>query len=249
MSRSRYHACEEGYEAPLCTVCSMGYRMSGTGCKLCTGFSYLAVGVLTFVGCVFCLMVVESSTKLRHSRVVRTLHINSAGRQVRALFILVQEMFNDIKVFLSLYQVLSTMGQTMEITYPAIISDFIDLIRQFATLDLFALPGLGCIDLSSRYVFKFWFSMTLPPIIIAFIFGLYRFRVRQSTRPLDAASVVLHKVNAKWLADADSQAQAPMGYSSAKHRWMRASEAHRSTKPPGCTYSYQPHRTRVISLV
>ena len=78
------------------------------------------------------------------------------GRKVRGFVVLLKEMFNDVKVFLTLYQVMSSMGQTMEISYPPIIAAFIDFVRQFASLDLFALPGLGCLDLSSRYIFKFW---------------------------------------------------------------------------------------------
>jgi len=78
------------------------------------------------------------------------------GRKVRGFVVLLKEMFNDVKVFLTLYQVMSSMGQTMEISYPPIIAAFIDFVRQFASLDLFALPGPGCLDLSSRYIFKFW---------------------------------------------------------------------------------------------
>jgi hypothetical protein len=113
---SIYTPCEEGYEPPLCTVCATGFRIGGAGCSLCTGFSYMAIAFAAFLAFIFFTMTIESNSRLRHSKVVRALHLNGAGRKVRALLILLQEMFNDVKVFLSLYQVLSTMGQTLEIS-------------------------------------------------------------------------------------------------------------------------------------
>lgn len=113
---SAYVPCEDGYEQPLCSVCSRGFRISGTGCLLCEGFSYMATAVVGFLAFIFFLMAIESSAKLRHNPVVRKLRLHNAGRKVRALIILFQEMFNDVKVFLTLYQVLSSMGQTLEIS-------------------------------------------------------------------------------------------------------------------------------------
>jgi hypothetical protein len=107
----------------------------------------------------------------------------------------------------------------------------IDFVRQFATLDLFALPGIGCVDLSSRYIFKFWFSVLLPPVIMLVNYSLFRLRVRSSTRPLDAASVVLDVVNQEWQDKAREKADHPLVYSETKRRWVRLKD---EARRPGC---------------
>ena len=113
-NRSTWNPCIEGYEPPLCTICSPGFRIGGTGCTHCEGFSLMALTVVLFVAFIFFVMAAESSTTLRHNRVVRGLGLNVIGRKVRGLIVLIKEMFNDVKVFLTLYQVLSSMGQTLE---------------------------------------------------------------------------------------------------------------------------------------
>lgn len=110
---------------------------------------------------------------------------------------------------------------------PPAISDFIDIVRQFASLDLFALPGIGCVDLSSRYIFKFWFSVLIPPIIALINHMYFRLRVHRTKRPLDAAAIVLEAVNQEWLKTVDK----PLVYSTTQRRWVHLKDEGRR---PGC---------------
>ena len=62
-------------------------------------------------------------------------------------------------------------------------------------------------------------------------YSLFQLRVRSSTRPLDAASVVLDVVNQEWQDKAREKADHPLVYSETKRRWVRLKD---EARRPGC---------------
>ena len=73
--------------------------------------------------------------------------------------------------------------------------------------------------------------MLLPPVIMLVNYSLFQLRVRSSTRPLDAASVVLDVVNQEWQDKAREKADHPLVYSETKRRWVRLKD---EARRPGC---------------
>ena len=109
----------------------------------------------------------------------RLMQKNDGSRFARILHELIPELVGDFKVFIGLYQVLCSMGCTMEITYPAIMESFIGAVRSFANFDVFAMPGLSCV-MGSSVIGKFWLSALLPPAI-AILYGVnFLLQVRRS---------------------------------------------------------------------
>ena len=163
-------ACEYGYTGVLCTTCNKTHSMKSAKCVKCEGWTVLqiAVGVLLAVAPVALILLIR-----------RRLKENNGSKTTTLLAELVPDLVKDFKVFIGLYQVLCSMGVTMEITYPSIVEYWIGAVRSVANFDVFALPGLACV-IGSSVIGKFWVSALLPPGI-GLVFGIqFLLQVRRS---------------------------------------------------------------------
>ena len=80
-------------------------------------------------------------------------------------------------MFVGLYQMLCSMGMTMEVSYPPVVESMFVVVRAFANFDVFALPGFSCM-LGSSVIHKFWLSALLPVLIGLGLGARYLFLTR-----------------------------------------------------------------------
>lgn len=100
-------ACKAGYRGILCTMCADGYSLGSVGCDECeklTPASAVSLAVLLSV-------VIGGITHLS-----RSLQKIGGSKRLRLIIALIPELIGDFKVFIGLYQVLCSMGPTLEIT-------------------------------------------------------------------------------------------------------------------------------------
>jgi predicted outer membrane repeat protein len=152
--------CKEGYRGILCTMCSEGYSLGGMGCDECeelTPASAVAAAVLFLIAIGGIVHMSRSLKKV------------GGSKGLRHVIALLPELLSDAKVFIGLYQVLCSMGPTLEITCksaadafliqsarthgryhsclptdPEPVERFISAIRGFSNFDIFSIPGLAC---------------------------------------------------------------------------------------------------------
>jgi hypothetical protein len=203
--------CQIGYHGLLCTMCTDGYSLSGMGCDECeqlTPASAIAAAVL-FVAAISGIVYLS-----------RSLNAIGGARKLRSFIALLPTLIGDFKVFIGLYQVLCSMGPTLEITYPTEMERFIHAIRGFSNFDIFSIPGLACMfgSTCSAQLFatacrprpchpwsplttargtgtvfgKFWVAVSLPPLIVAAFQLIYLRRLHKSKKHI--SDVVVDEV-------------------------------------------------------
>eukprot|EP01051_Picozoa_sp_SAG22_P008819 SAG22_NODE_695_length_7843_cov_2.924587_3_plen_1363_part_00 len=168
--------CESGYEGILCAICNNEYSMKGSQCVECGEYTTVAV-VLAMTVLVTIVLAIVGISRWHKTKLAEGTQEQPSG--VRTLIEMAPDFVDDIKVFIGVYQVLCSLGFTLEITYPPIVERAFDAIRSIANFDAFALPGVSCV-LGSSVISKFWMS-TLLPVGIGLVFGTSFFlQVRRS---------------------------------------------------------------------
>eukprot|EP01046_Picozoa_sp_COSAG06_P068372 COSAG06_NODE_18153_length_902_cov_0.836862_1_plen_185_part_01 len=135
----------------------------------------------------------------------RSLKGIGGAKRLRTVLALIPELIGDFKVFIGLYQVLCSMGPTLEITYPSAVERFIDAIRGFSNLDVFSIPGLACM-FGSTVFGKFWVAVWMPPLIFVSFFLRYLYQKHRSKEHI--TDVVMDAVAASCWEEAQNIAAA-----------------------------------------
>ena len=105
--QSSEKVCKAGYRGILCTMCTDGYSLGDVGCNECeklTPASAVALAVLL------------SAVVGGIAHLSRSLKKIGGSKRLRLIIALIPELIGDFKVFIGLYQVLCSMGPTLEIT-------------------------------------------------------------------------------------------------------------------------------------
>jgi hypothetical protein len=208
-------ACGFGYDGVICAVCAETYAMKPSGCTECEDWTTMQIIMVA----VFIVMLIAAVVSFRifHKR-----HHLSAKTMI-LISELAPDLVGDFKVFIGMYQVLTSMGATLEIIYPPQVESLIAAVRSMANFDMFSLPGLSCV-LDSSVIGKFWFSASLPPGIILF-FGIGFYLRRRRTHNLMIAELGDQWNSAEWekfKVEHDEDASQDFVYSPEENQWIKA---------------------------
>ena len=99
--------CKQGYRGILCTMCSEGYSLGAMGCDECEELTLVSAAAAGILFSVVIGGIVHTSRSLKKI---------GGSKRLRHVISLLPELVSDIKVFIGLYQVLCSMGPTLEIT-------------------------------------------------------------------------------------------------------------------------------------
>eukprot|EP01048_Picozoa_sp_COSAG05_P000359 COSAG05_NODE_9_length_39734_cov_180.598067_23_plen_613_part_00 len=188
--------CADGYDdspGVLCATCISTHVLDSEGCSKCTAFTAVSAVIAGFFGIAFIAIILIT---------VRTLRQADAGTKIRALAELTPELISDFKVFIGLYQILCSMGQSMQITYPASVETFLSSVRSIANFDAFALPGMAC-RIGGSVISRFWVAIIVPPLIALTMLALYLTQTRNSQKHI--SDVILSGVSHALWEQAQSQ--------------------------------------------
>jgi hypothetical protein len=150
--------------------------------------------------------------------VSRSLKGIGGAQKLRTVLALIPELIGDFKVFIGLYQVLCSMGPTLEITYPLAVERFIDAIRGFSNFDVFSIPGLACM-FGSTVFGKFWVAVFMPPLIFASFYISFLYKRHQSKEHI--TDVVMDAVADSCWEEAQTMAAAAHKNEHTENGWSK----------------------------
>ena len=110
--------------------------MKKTGCEFCVAATEAGAGILLFfVGVLFVVFVLIPQLK--------------RNRQLRELFAVIGRvapaLVGDIQIMIGVYQVFTAMGVTLNMKFPPMVEQWMQMIRGWVSFDIFSLPGVGCL--------------------------------------------------------------------------------------------------------
>ena len=147
----------------------------GTECGKLTA---LSIGVAILAGVVvvglvyFAVRWVMKKAEENHENMTEK-QLKKSSKAAKQLKKIIPELVGDFKVFLGMYQILCSMGITMQISYPSAFEHFLDAIRSLVNINLLELPGFACRLRSTVYA-KFWVAVgTLPAISLCMLAWYY----------------------------------------------------------------------------
>jgi hypothetical protein len=154
--------CMEGYEdgpsGMLCATCASTHALGSEGCTECGQLSPWHV-----VGAAVLMLILAIAMVLIYQYV---------KKKHKALIEVAPDLIGDIKVFLGLYQVLCSMGSTMQIAYPHSVENFLASVRSPVNIDVLAIPGLAC-RFRSTVINRFYVAVATPPAIMTAVICWY----------------------------------------------------------------------------
>jgi hypothetical protein len=176
--------CRTGSSGPLCQNCDDGYARKGLNapCFLCkdapgaTGFGF-SFAILAIV-----LIVVGFMVLLRY--VAKT---QAGDKEVTGVVAIINKVMSLVKSCIGLFQVISQLEFTLDLSFPSTFKWFIDVVKIFS-LDMLGWLDIGCITSFTYYV-KFTFGILLPAMLL--IGCVISYAV--ITRKKDAAAAQLEK--------------------------------------------------------
>jgi hypothetical protein len=212
--------CKPGYTGTLCAICADTHALGTGKCIKCKNFTVMSALVLV-CGCLVLGSLIGAAVVL--------LKRNADNPALNALLKLLPDLISDAKVFLSVYQILSGMGQTMMIRYPAAVETFIDQVRGFANVDVFSVPSMACI-LGSSFYGKFWVAVLTPPAIVVVMLCLFHARLRSSRHHMEG--IVMDAVaTARWNnVQGVAKANLTHEYDEGDKRWKSTKHATKTAK-------------------
>eukprot|EP01048_Picozoa_sp_COSAG05_P010327 COSAG05_NODE_900_length_6670_cov_2.425963_2_plen_1627_part_00 len=167
--------CAVGYSGPLCAVCADQYVKSGLECVNCSDLSsssqFLVITVSVCLLVAFCTLFKCFRTK----DVEVGQQFNPNGEMARAMA--------QGKIVVGLFQMLSEMPSTLQLTYPAAFTAALRALRMFM-LDIFDIFKIDCVGSVSIYL-KFIATMIAPCI---FVFVVQTLRKMSNDRALGSTS-------------------------------------------------------------
>ena len=163
--------CHEGYVGQLCAVCANNFRKRESGCFPCDSIDEASPALIMLAGLIFGTIVL--------AKVIRRLYPKSAivlrnGVQFLSLVSrTVRSMFSQVRVLISVYQMIGNMGIVLSVTWPPHCAYWIGVIRGLVTIDFFSLPGMDCL-VRGNYYHGFWGIILVPIILLLVVYTKYR---------------------------------------------------------------------------
>ena len=135
--------------------------MKKTGCEFCVAATEAGAGILLFfVGVLFVVFVLIPQLK--------------RNRQLRELFAVIGRvapaLVGDIQIMIGVYQVFTAMGVTLNMKFPPMVEQWMQMIRGWVSFDIFSLPGVGC--LANTTIFQKIYIGFFAPLGIAMLIAL-----------------------------------------------------------------------------
>ncbi len=185
-------SCANGYDGPLCAVCSAGFYENNNQCIECTGSAQvtpamIALIVIVFVAAIFALLLYRSLNKSKPKANgdeedddnTRQLPQSGANDEPPSTIALIywwmREKYDDIivrvKIVVSTFQVIASTASVFSISFPASFSSFTSGIK-FFNIGFDNLIPVGC---TGKYNFVSTILYTsLGPIFVS-VFLLFAF--------------------------------------------------------------------------
>ncbi|GMI22709.1 hypothetical protein TeGR_g13157 [Tetraparma gracilis] len=170
--------CSEGYEGPLCAVCSEDYAATGSGadlqCKECAGSATatIAIGALVFAIVVglfaYRLFYTRSSTEL------------SANDKLGLVADLIQRYQPPVKIFLAYFQIVCQLSFVYDLRFPKVFTGLLNSISTVANLDFVAYMPVGCVAATNFH--SSLVGYTLGPLV-AFAAMLLLYWAKKGSKP------------------------------------------------------------------
>ena len=153
--------CRTGSSGPLCQNCDDGYARKGLNapCFLCndapgaTGFGF------TFVLLAIVFIIVGFMVVLRY--IAKT---QAGDKEVTGVVAIVNKVMSLAKSCIGLFQVISQLEFTLDLSFPDTFKWFIDVVKIFS-LDMLGWLDIGCVTSFTYYV-KFTFGILLPAMLL-----------------------------------------------------------------------------------
>jgi hypothetical protein len=164
---STVERCGNGYAGPLCAFCAAGFTMKNPaeGCIFCSSGAELALaGTIWLFGMLFGFF-----------WLLPRLNRNPRVQEFVSIIVrVVPAMMKDIKIVVQVYQIFVAMGVTLNVKFPKIVVQYMSYFKELITLDLWQMPGIGCL-VGSNYYSKLYFQLAMPAGVIGF-FALNYFK-------------------------------------------------------------------------
>jgi hypothetical protein len=191
-------SCEKGYEGPLCAVCSSGYALQSSTrtcvpCSESSGFDisdiiFLVVAVLLLVVVVsyFCRPEIRAQIKSMDDFVLfvitklRIVEIKeTSDRKAIVLFAktLSRRLRARLKVYVTMYQILSTLPFVLDLTFPSPVSVFISALN-FINISIAGSSIVSCSAYSYDFIDSLLASTIYPIVVVALLFTIRWIHIR-----------------------------------------------------------------------
>lgn len=164
--------CETGFSDQLCAVCDSGYSRTKDGCSLCANVG-ATIGTYVAMLLVAFLVIICRRWKKRQQR--------SRQRSIAATHFIIfmkvlPELTGDFRIFISVYQMLTNVGQTLALTFPDSVENTIAMMRQLVNFDLFSFAAITCVT-GSNYYQKLWLALFVPLCLLTVVWHQYHSRL------------------------------------------------------------------------
>jgi hypothetical protein len=160
-------ACKIGFGDALCAVCERGYSRTKEGCSLCENVGSTMGSFASLCGVLLVVIILRRWKKRRKSE-----HPNMATTYLLIFAKVIPELAGDFRVFISVYQMLTNLGQTLAITFPDVVEEAISYMREIVNIDIFSFAAITCIT-GSNYYQKLWLAILVPIVLIAAVWLNY----------------------------------------------------------------------------
>ena len=189
--------CEEGYEGPLCAVCSDGYYFSSGVCEMCGEDGVvLRPAVITFL----CIAAVLSAIVVFffYSKCIDGVDDDASDNgkseptgtlarcyyhSRRVIRKIIREMRAQIKIVMTTYQIVSTIPSNLSVEFP---ESFVDFLRVFSVfnLNVISVVPFSCqrpYTFIDKLVFTTLFPVALAILLMLLFVGEGMWNVRNTS--------------------------------------------------------------------
>jgi len=174
--------CSKGYGGPLCQECEDGFARKGLQGECFNCDDTFGGGGGGFFLVVLLILVLFASFLFA----LRFLAKSQAGdKEVRGAVKSINKLQRIIKSCIGLFQVISQLEFTLDLSFPVTFRYFVDFVKIFS-LDLLGWLDVGCITVFNYY-FKFTFAILLPVALLMGTYATYYITTRKTADPAKVA--------------------------------------------------------------
>jgi uncharacterized membrane protein YidH (DUF202 family) len=200
-------SCREGYEGPLCSVCTDGYYLNDAQCQSCTNSDSLAPASMLYVAIAAVVVVAAVMAVLFYKS--SRMYSGDASSVWESLYNVVswlidelQSLQSQIKILITTFQICTTVHVSMKVTFPVQFTRYLNAMS-VVNLNVVALVPLSCAARANYTFIDKLVMVTLGPIalslLIALIGAVEYQRCAYRSRGDDNMTVALNKVTSRYL--------------------------------------------------
>jgi uncharacterized membrane protein YidH (DUF202 family) len=200
-------SCREGYEGPLCSVCTDGYYLNDAQCQSCTNSDSLAPASMLYVAIAAVVVVAAVMAVLFYKS--SRMYSGDASSVWESLYNVVswlidelQSLQSQIKILITTFQICTTVHISMKVTFPVQFTRYLNAMS-VVNLNVVALVPLTCAARANYTFIDKLVMVTLGPIalslLIALIGAVEYQRCAYRSRGDDNMTEALNKVTSRYL--------------------------------------------------